>query len=90
MSKAKRGNFLEDFQPGSTLVHATPRTLTEADNTLNIALTGVAVRIVFLGCVCAELRFAARADRSAISLSCGVRQNCPGHLAERRGQSGLC
>ena len=40
MSKAKRGNFLEDFQAGSTLVHATPRTLTEADNILNIALTG--------------------------------------------------
>lgn len=40
MSKAKRGNFLEDFQVGSTLVHATPRTLTEADNILNIALTG--------------------------------------------------
>lgn len=40
MSKAKRGNFLEDFQPGSGLVHATPRTLTEADNILNIALTG--------------------------------------------------
>jgi 2-methylfumaryl-CoA hydratase len=40
MSKAKRGNFLEDFQAGSTLVHATPRTLTEADNILNVALTG--------------------------------------------------
>lgn len=40
MSKAKRGNFLEDFQVGSTLVHATPRTLTEADNILNVALTG--------------------------------------------------
>ena len=40
MSKAKRGNFLEDFQVGSTLVHATPRTLTEADSILNIALTG--------------------------------------------------
>ena len=40
MSKAKRGNFLEDFQAGSTLVHATPRTLTEGDAALNIALFG--------------------------------------------------
>ncbi len=40
MSKAKRGNYLEDFKVGSTLVHATPRTLTESDSILNIALTG--------------------------------------------------
>ncbi|MET0545436.1 MAG: MaoC family dehydratase [Caulobacterales bacterium] len=40
MTKAWRGNYLEDFKPGSTLVHATPRTVTEADAALNIGLTG--------------------------------------------------
>lgn len=38
--KSSRGNFFEDFQVGATLRHATPRTLTEADNALYIALTG--------------------------------------------------
>jgi 2-methylfumaryl-CoA hydratase len=40
MTKAWRGNFLEDFKIGETITHATPRTLSEADNALNIALTG--------------------------------------------------
>lgn len=38
--KTNRGHFLEDFQPGTTLRHATPRTLTEGENALYIALTG--------------------------------------------------
>lgn len=38
--KTNRGNFLEDFAPGTTLRHATPRTLTEGDRALYIALTG--------------------------------------------------
>ena len=40
MTKAKTGNFFEDFQVGQEIVHATPRTLTEADAALNIALFG--------------------------------------------------
>ncbi|MEZ5995777.1 MAG: MaoC family dehydratase [Hyphomonadaceae bacterium] len=40
MTKSNPGNFFEDFAPGQTIVHATPRTLTEADAALNIALTG--------------------------------------------------
>lgn len=38
--KSNPGNFLEDFRVGETIAHATPRTLTEGDVTLNIALTG--------------------------------------------------
>ena len=38
--KSNPGNFFEDFTPGQEIVHATPRTLTEADAALNIALTG--------------------------------------------------
>ena len=38
--KSNPGNFLEDFRVGQTIVHATPRSLTEADAALNIALTG--------------------------------------------------
>jgi 2-methylfumaryl-CoA hydratase len=38
--KSNPGNFLEDFRVGETIAHATPRTLTEADAALNIALTG--------------------------------------------------
>jgi len=35
-----RSNFFEDFQLGRVFDHATPRTLTEADQSLYIALTG--------------------------------------------------
>jgi len=34
------GYFLEDYAPGDRLVHATPRTLTAADASLYLALTG--------------------------------------------------
>ena len=40
MTKSNPGNFLEDFVPGQTIAHATPRTITEGDVALNIALTG--------------------------------------------------
>lgn len=40
MSKSNPGNFFEDFAPGQEIRHATPRTLSEADAALNIALTG--------------------------------------------------
>src|SRR5690242_8589804 len=38
--KTNPGNFFEDFQAGTTLVHAVPRTLTEGDCALYIGLTG--------------------------------------------------
>ncbi|MEL6289294.1 MAG: MaoC family dehydratase [Pseudomonadota bacterium] len=38
--KQNRGNFFEDFSVGQQLVHATPRTVTEADAALYIALYG--------------------------------------------------
>ena len=40
MSKSNPGRFLEDFARGETIAHATPRTITEGDVALNIALTG--------------------------------------------------
>ena len=40
MPKSNPGNFFEDFTPGQQITHATPRTLSEADAALNIALTG--------------------------------------------------
>jgi len=39
-TKSNPGNFFEDFSHGQQIVHATPRTVTEADTALNIALTG--------------------------------------------------
>lgn len=39
-SKANPGNYFEDFEIGQTIDHAVPRTLTEGDNSLYIALTG--------------------------------------------------
>jgi 2-methylfumaryl-CoA hydratase len=36
----RRGNFFEDFLPGQVFRHAVPRTLTDADAALYIALTG--------------------------------------------------
>lgn len=38
--KTQRGNFFEDFQQGQLLRHPTPRTLTEGDVALYVALTG--------------------------------------------------
>ena len=40
MSKSDPGRFFEDFRVGQVLRHATPRTVTEADQALYIALTG--------------------------------------------------
>jgi 2-methylfumaryl-CoA hydratase len=38
--KSNPGRFLEDFAQGDTIAHPTPRTVTEGDVALNIALTG--------------------------------------------------
>lgn len=38
--KSRSGNFFEDFRMGMRIAHATPRTLTEGDRSLYIALTG--------------------------------------------------
>lgn len=38
--KTNPGNFFEDFETGSKLVHAVPRTVTEGDQSLYIGLTG--------------------------------------------------
>jgi 2-methylfumaryl-CoA hydratase len=40
MSKTVAGNFFEDFSVGQVLEHATPRTITEGDVALYVALTG--------------------------------------------------
>ncbi len=40
MNKNDPGRFFEDFRVGQVLRHATPRTVTEADQALYIALTG--------------------------------------------------
>ena len=38
--KSDPGNFFEDFVVGDELVHATPRTVTEADAAIYTGLTG--------------------------------------------------
>jgi len=40
MTKARAGNFFEDFALGQVLRHATPRTLGEGERALYVALTG--------------------------------------------------
>jgi 2-methylfumaryl-CoA hydratase len=40
VSKARHGNFFEDFRPGQIIEHATPRTVTAGDATLYTALYG--------------------------------------------------
>ena len=40
MSKARAGNFFEDFRVGQEIRHATPRTIGEGDAALYLALTG--------------------------------------------------
>ena len=38
--KTNPGNYFEDFETGTTLVHAVPRTITEGDQALYVGLTG--------------------------------------------------
>jgi 2-methylfumaryl-CoA hydratase len=40
VTKTEAGNFFEDFRLGQVLEHATPRTLTDGDRALHLALTG--------------------------------------------------
>ncbi len=40
MTKTSSGNYFEDFSLGQKIIHATPRTVTEGDVSLYIALTG--------------------------------------------------
>ncbi len=40
MNKTNSGRFFEDFRLGETIVHATPRTITEGDAALYVALYG--------------------------------------------------
>jgi 2-methylfumaryl-CoA hydratase len=40
VAKTGRGNFFEDFRLGQAFAHATPRTVSEADTALYLALTG--------------------------------------------------
>ena len=40
MSKTNPGNFFEDFEVGQVIAHATPRTITEGDQSLYTALYG--------------------------------------------------
>jgi 2-methylfumaryl-CoA hydratase len=40
MTKSNPGNFFENFTPGQVIRHATPRTLTDGDAALYVALTG--------------------------------------------------
>lgn len=40
MTKTTTGNFFEDFRVGQTMVHATPRTVTDGDVALHTALYG--------------------------------------------------
>ena len=40
MTKTNTGNYFEDFSLGQNITHATPRTITEGDVSLYIALTG--------------------------------------------------
>jgi 2-methylfumaryl-CoA hydratase len=39
-SKTRSGNFFEDFRVGARIAHPTPRTITDGDAALHIALTG--------------------------------------------------
>lgn len=40
MAKTNPGNFFEDFEPGTKLMHAVPRTITEGEAAMYIGLTG--------------------------------------------------
>ena len=77
MSKTSAGNFFEDFRVGQEIRHATPRTLTEGDAALYIALYGS--RFALNSSDAFAQASACRARRSTTcwsSTSCSARR-CP-------------
>ena len=61
MTKTTAGRFFEDFALNEEIHHATPRTVTEADATLYLALTGSRFVHSLLGNACAHRRLPAPA-----------------------------
>ena len=55
MTKTNPGNFFEDFRLGQRIEHATPRTVTQADATLYLAITGGRNPVHFAAPVAAAL-----------------------------------
>ena len=90
MSKTARGNFFEDFVVGQEIHHATPRTVTEGDAALYLALTGSRFAVHCSGDARAHGRAAAAAARGSPDLPPGVRPHRARRLAERGRQSRLC
>jgi 2-methylfumaryl-CoA hydratase len=57
-AKTDPGRFFEDFRLGETLIHATPRTVSEADAALYLALTGTRFAVNSADPFAASLGFA--------------------------------
>ena len=89
MTKTTEGNFFEDLTVGREILHATPRTVTEADATLYLALTGSRFCGQLLGDDGAHGRAAAAAARRSPDLPPRVRAQRAGYLAQRDRQSRL-
>ena len=57
MSKTDPGRFFEDFRVGETLAHATPRSVSEADAALYLALTGTRFAVTSADTFAQQVRF---------------------------------
>ncbi len=58
MSKTDPGRFFEDFRVGETLAHATPRSVSEADAALYLALTGTRFAVTSADTFAQQIGFA--------------------------------
>ncbi len=58
MSKTDLGRFFEDFRVGETLAHATPRSVSEADAALYLALTGTRFAVTSADTFAQQIGFA--------------------------------
>ena len=89
--KTDPGHCFEDFTLGETLIHATPRTITEGDISLYTGLTGsrfapqsAAPFAKSVGLFCRT------ASGRRTGLPHGLRYDGPGHFSQCCGQSWLC
>src|SRR5258707_12541550 len=58
MSKTDPGRFFEDFRVGETLAHATPRSVSDADAALYLALTGTRFAVTSADTFAQQIGFA--------------------------------
>ena len=89
-SKERRGNYFEDFRLGQVIRHGTPRTVTDGDSAVYIALTGARHASHSADTAARQLGFPGRPLDDLLVFNIAFGKNRIRDLAERGGQPWLC